>query len=60
MAKVEQAIRDWQLEDWMAVPAGQGVSFVREIKPTKQVIADLVADAETTASRLSFADVEDA
>ena len=60
MAKVEQAIRDWQLEDWMAVPAGQGVSFVREIKPTKQVIADLVADAETTANRLSFADVEDA
>ena len=45
MAKIMQAIDDHHIEDFMNVAAGQGVGLIDEIRPTSQVIADMVAEA---------------
>ena len=43
--KLRQAIDEYELRDWQGVAAGQGVGFVREIKPVRQVVLDLVEEA---------------
>ena len=45
VAKIQQAIDDWNVEDFQTVAAGQGVGFVREIKPTRQVVLDVMNEA---------------
>ena len=45
MAKIMQAIDDHHVEEFMNVAAGQGVGLIDEIRPTSQVIADMVAEA---------------
>ena len=54
--KLLQAAEDWELEDWAGpVAAGQGVGFVREIKPARQVVFDLMAEAWDTLERMGHA-----
>ena len=45
MAKLMQAVDDHHVEEFMNVAAGQGVGLIDEIRPTSQVIADMVAEA---------------
>ena len=44
-AKLRQSIEEHELRDWQGVAAGQGVGFVRELKPTRQVVLDLMEEA---------------
>ena len=45
VGKLLQAAEDWDRRDWIRTPGGQGVGFVREIKPTRQVIFDVMEEA---------------
>ena len=45
VAKIVQAIEDHRVEDFMNVAAGQGVGLIDAIRPTAQVIADMVQEA---------------
>jgi NAD(P)H-dependent flavin oxidoreductase YrpB (nitropropane dioxygenase family) len=47
VAKIVQAIEDHHIEDFMNVAAGQGVGLIDEIRPTAQVIADMVREAKS-------------
>ena len=54
--KLLQAADDWDLEDWAGpVAAGQGVGFVKEIKPARQVVFDLMEEAYDTLERMGHA-----
>ena len=54
--KLLQAADDWDLEDWAGpVAAGQGVGFVKEIKPARQVVFDLMGEAYDTLERMGHA-----
>ena len=54
--KLLQAAEDWDLEDWAGpVAAGQGVGFVKEIKPARQVVFDLMEEAYDTLERMGHA-----
>ena len=52
VGKLVEAIDDHQVEGWLSVPAGQGVSFVREVKPARQVLFDLVEGARDAFDRV--------
>ena len=45
VAKNVQAIGDHHVEDFMNVAVGQGVGLIDEIRPTRQVIEDMVDEA---------------
>ena len=53
VAEVKQAIDDHHLEDWSGPPAGQGVGHITSIKPARQVIFDLMEEAQEVMERLS-------
>ena len=58
--KLLQAADDWDLEDWAGPVAagqgvGQGVGFVKEIKPARQVVFDLIEEAYDTLERMGHA-----
>ena len=56
--KLLQAAEDWELEDWAGpVAAGQGVGFVTEIKPARQVVFDLMEEAYDTLGRMGHGTV---
>lgn len=54
VGKVQQGILDHKLVDWMTVPAGQGVGHITEVKPAREVVADLVEQAQDTLEQLQF------
>lgn len=58
VGKLQQSFRDHQMEEWMGVPAGQGVGRIRELKHADQVVFDMVQDALTTFERLSIDPVQ--
>ena len=45
VGKIETAIEDHQLDDWLHVTAGQGLTFIEEVKPARQVVFDLADQA---------------
>jgi NAD(P)H-dependent flavin oxidoreductase YrpB (nitropropane dioxygenase family) len=45
VGKIEQAIDDHELDEWLHVTAGQGVTFIEELKPARQVVFDLAEQA---------------
>jgi len=45
VGKLLQAAEDWDRRDWIRTPGGQGVGFVREIKPARQVVFDVMEEA---------------
>jgi NAD(P)H-dependent flavin oxidoreductase YrpB (nitropropane dioxygenase family) len=51
---IQRAIRDHKLEDWQGAASGQGVGHITAVKPARQVVADMVEDAEDTLDRLQF------
>ena len=51
-AKLRQSIEENELHDWQGIAAGQGVGFIRELRPTRQVILDLVEEALDTFDEL--------
>ena len=53
VAEIKQAIDDHHLEDWSGPPAGQGVGHITSIKPARQVIFDLMEEAQEVMERLS-------
>jgi hypothetical protein len=54
VGKLFQAAEDHELNDWRYVPAGQGVGFVRQIKPVRQVIFDWMEEARDTLDRMGL------
>ena len=54
LSKLEQSVEDHQIEDWLRIPAGQGVGFVTEMKPARQVVFDLVGEARDVLERMGF------
>ena len=44
-ARLRQSIEEHELRDWQGVAAGQGVGFVREVKPVRQAVFDLMEEA---------------
>ncbi len=57
-AKLRQSIEENELRDWQGVAAGQGVGFVREIKPTRQVVLDLMGEALDAIEAMQIDPVE--
>jgi len=53
IGKVQQSIKDHNLAEWATVPAGQGVGHITQVKPARQVVADLVEEAQDTLDRLT-------
>jgi NAD(P)H-dependent flavin oxidoreductase YrpB (nitropropane dioxygenase family) len=53
VAKMLQAIEDWDMDDWKNVPSGQGVGFIRDIKPARQVVFDMMEEAQDAFERLT-------
>ena len=52
VGKIETAIEDHQLDDWLHVTAGQGLTFIEEVKPARQVVFDLADQARDALERL--------
>lgn len=50
--EVMQAARDYGIEDFMTEAAGQGVGFVTSIKPARQIVFDLIAEATEVFEQL--------
>ena len=44
-AKFSQSVEDWDLQEWMGIPSGQGVGLITSIKPARQVVFDMVEEA---------------
>ncbi|MBP8926275.1 MAG: nitronate monooxygenase [Pseudomonadales bacterium] len=44
-AKMKQSAFDWGIKDFMTEAAGQGVGFVTEMKPARQIVSDMVDEA---------------
>ena len=40
-----QSIRSWHIDDWMTTPAGQVVGMIDQIKPSRQIVFDMVEEA---------------
>ena len=55
--EIKQAIDDHHLEDWSGPPAGQGVGHIQSIKPARQVVFDLMEEAQDAVERLAGAPV---
>lgn len=51
---VLQSIRENHMEDWQGVASGQGVGHITTLKPARQVVSDMVEEAEDTLDRLQF------
>jgi NAD(P)H-dependent flavin oxidoreductase YrpB (nitropropane dioxygenase family) len=45
-------IADQQIEEYMDTPAGQGIGLVRQAKPCKDLLMDLIEEAADTLGRL--------
>ena len=56
VGKLLQAAEDWDRRDWIRTPGGQGVGFVREIKPTRQVIFDVMEEAWDALDAMQLAE----
>ena len=54
LGKLEQAVEDHQVYDWLRIPAGQGVGFVTEMKPARQALLDLVEEARDSLDWMGF------
>jgi NAD(P)H-dependent flavin oxidoreductase YrpB (nitropropane dioxygenase family) len=54
VGKMEQAFEDHELEEWLRVTCGQGLSFINSIRPTRQVILDMVDEARDALDRMGF------
>jgi len=52
VGKLLQAVNDHRIPDWLYIPTGQGVGYVHEVKPTRQVIDDLVREAREAFARV--------
>ncbi len=44
-AKMKQSAFDWGIKDFMTEAAGQGVGFINEMKPARQIVSDMVDEA---------------
>ncbi len=51
VAKIQQAIDDWQVEDFQTVASGQGVGLITAQRTTAQVIEDLMQEARDALAR---------
>ncbi len=56
VGKIKQAAEDHKLYDWISPPAGQGVGFIRELKPARQVVMDMMEEAYDAVDRLQLGD----
>jgi NAD(P)H-dependent flavin oxidoreductase YrpB (nitropropane dioxygenase family) len=53
VAKIKQSIDEAHLEDWSGPAAGQGVGHIKGIKPARQVIFDLMEEAQDAIERMA-------
>ncbi len=44
-AEMKQSAMDWNLEDFMTEAAGQGVGFINEMKPAREIVFDMAEEA---------------
>jgi NAD(P)H-dependent flavin oxidoreductase YrpB (nitropropane dioxygenase family) len=44
-AEIKQSAMDWGIESFITEAAGQGVDFVTEMKPARQIVNDMVEEA---------------
>ena len=56
VGKLIQSAEDWDRRDWIRTAGGQGVGFVREIKPTRQVILDVMDEAYDALERMQLSE----
>ena len=59
LGKLEQAVEDHQVEDWLRIPAGQGVGFVTAMQPARQTLLGLVDEARGALERMGFEPPDD-
>ena len=45
VAKIHQAIEDWDITDFQSVAAGQGVGLISEVRTVEQVLDDFIREA---------------
>ena len=54
VGKLVQSAIDWDRRDWIRTPGGQGVGFVHEIKPARQVLLDIMDEAYAAVDRMQM------
>lgn len=54
VAKIQQSIEDHEVEDWTGIPSGQGVGAINEIKPARQVVWDMMEEAQDAIEGLQL------
>lgn len=52
-AEIRQAAMDWGLDNFMTEAAGQGVGFVKSMKPARQIVFDMVEEALSVFEELT-------
>ena len=45
VAKFQQAVKDWDVQEFKTVASGQGVGLITSIKPARQVVFDTAEEA---------------
>ena len=60
VGKLQQAVEDHDMHDWMSPPAGQGVGFIHSIRPAREVVLQFVEEALDAFDRMGLGDpIED-
>jgi NAD(P)H-dependent flavin oxidoreductase YrpB (nitropropane dioxygenase family) len=52
-AEIHQAAKDYRIEPFMVEAAGQGVGFVKDTRPVREIFSDLVDEARAVFSELT-------
>ncbi|RMD81567.1 MAG: nitronate monooxygenase [Candidatus Dadabacteria bacterium] len=58
-AEVKQSAIDHQIESFMTEASGQGVDFVSEMKPARQMVFDMVAEALQVFEELTGVEIDE-
>ena len=53
VSKFQQAVRDWDIEEWRTTVAGQVVGMIDQVKPARQVVFDMVEEARDVFDNIS-------
>ena len=60
VGKLRAAAQDWGLPDWDSTTSGQGVGFINEVRPARQVVYDLMGEAYDALEAMGYKDAVEA
>jgi NAD(P)H-dependent flavin oxidoreductase YrpB (nitropropane dioxygenase family) len=58
-AEIKQSAIDWGIESFMTEASGQGVDFITEMKPARQIVSDMVEEALDVFEEITGVEADD-